>query len=135
MANPLCRLRHHSSGPAPAAKTACASTGSEGIAALSAVVTHYFDVFFGMQDVLAAQRMAGGTMRFAPDIRAGSDQKLVDKPAYKVRRGPCCGAPTPTPEPSRNKYDLSNRLISARRPSTFPVGVFQVWVKVALTVV
>jgi hypothetical protein len=30
-------------------------------------------------------------------------QKLVDNPAYNVRRGPYCGAPTPTPEPSRSK--------------------------------
>lgn len=36
-----------------------------GIAALSVVVTHYFAVFFGMQDVLAAQTFSPN-MHFVP---------------------------------------------------------------------
>lgn len=40
------------------------------------------------------------------------------RPTKKPRRAPYCGAPTPTPEPSRNRYVLSNRLTTSSRSVT-----------------
>ena len=35
--------------------------------------------------------------------RSSPDQKACDRAANQVRRSPYCGAPTPTPEPSRSR--------------------------------
>src|SRR5690242_16242182 len=42
-------------------------------------------------------------------------QNGQDTPTKKPRRGPNCGAPTPTPVPLRIWYTVSNRLITSKR--------------------
>src|SRR5580698_1759242 len=49
-----------------------------------------------------------------------SAQIDFDRPKKKPRLGPHCGAPTPTPVPSRISYFVSNRLITSKRAVRSP---------------
>lgn len=64
-----------------------------------------------------------------------SCQKLVESLVYIERRAPYWDASTPTPEPSRSRYERSSKLMIATLPSTFPTGVLaRVCVSDVLTV-
>ena len=60
-------------------------------------------------------RCRGAADRRCPQLTSCRAQKLLATPAKMPRRGPYCGAPTPTPVPSRISYFSSNTLMTSKR--------------------
>lgn len=84
-------------------------------------------VFHGLHDERSDDRDERKSQWYAPadaqpamqplrsELPHGAAQIDFDRPKKNPRRGPHCGAPTPTPVPLRISYFSSNRLITSNR--------------------